>query len=196
MNNIAELKLVIFDLDGTLVDSQLNFDLMREEMGLPKGMPILEELEKIENLDHKKSLTEIVLRHEIEGAHKAQLMPGVEEFLRLIRSRNIKTAILTRNHDLPVEITLKKIPHKFDIVMTRSHYLPPKPNPAGLIEICRLLQTQIDQAIYIGDYKFDLDAAKNAGMKSILYAPTNQVFEDLADLVIRHFDELSQLMLD
>jgi len=39
------LKLVIFDLDGTLLDSPLDFDAIRCEIGLPDGQPILEALE-------------------------------------------------------------------------------------------------------------------------------------------------------
>jgi len=39
---------IIFDLDGTLADSQLDFDAMRREMELPLGLPILEALTRLD----------------------------------------------------------------------------------------------------------------------------------------------------
>ncbi len=42
---------VIFDLDGTLVDSGLDFDLMRREMGLPPGKPLLESFDLLPEVD-------------------------------------------------------------------------------------------------------------------------------------------------
>ena len=44
---MAQVRGIIFDLDGTLVDSRLDFDAMRHEMGLPTGIPILEGLAAI-----------------------------------------------------------------------------------------------------------------------------------------------------
>lgn len=190
----GNIKLVIFDLDGTLVDSALDFDLMREEMGLPKGMPILEELEKISDELEKKRLMDIVLKHELRGAHAAVTFPGVEESLNVLRDYRIKTAILTRNAKTPVEITLAKMSHDFDFVITRDHDVPAKPAPDGLFEICRQLTIPIENSIYVGDYKFDLDAAKAAGMRSVLYAPGPKDFESDATFVIRTFHELLHII--
>src|SRR5947209_11992044 len=71
---------VIFGLDGTLVDSGLDFDLMRQEMQLPAGMMILEAMSKLSET-RASECREILARHEWEGAQRATLMPGVVEFL-------------------------------------------------------------------------------------------------------------------
>ena len=42
------IRAAIFDLDGTLVDSGLDFDLMRAEMGLARGLPLLEAIAAVE----------------------------------------------------------------------------------------------------------------------------------------------------
>ncbi|HIA63686.1 MAG TPA: HAD family hydrolase, partial [Planctomycetaceae bacterium] len=44
---MAELAGIIFDIDGTLIDSGLDFDLIRAEMNLPAGAAILESLEQL-----------------------------------------------------------------------------------------------------------------------------------------------------
>ena len=67
---------VIFDLDGTLVDSGLDFPQMRREMGLPAGMPILEGLAEIGPGERFNECLRILDRHEQEAAERATLMPG------------------------------------------------------------------------------------------------------------------------
>jgi len=182
--------LIIFDLDGTIVDSRLDFDGMRREMGLEEGLPILEELEKMKDHPEIHNYWSIVEKHELEGATKATLMPGVENFLKEISSRKFKSAILTRNSKKALEMSLLKIPHQFDVVISRDHNFRPKPFPDGLLSICKMLNHDVARAVYIGDYLFDLEAARAANVMSILYAPVAQSFEEHADLVIRHFDEL------
>ena len=44
---MPQIRGIIFDMDGTLVDSRLDYDAIRREMGLPAGMPILEGLEQV-----------------------------------------------------------------------------------------------------------------------------------------------------
>ena len=63
MNNIRGL---IFDLDGTLVDSRLDFDLMREEMELPPGR-ILESIAALPAERYSQCMA-ILHRHEVAGA--------------------------------------------------------------------------------------------------------------------------------
>ena len=67
---------VIYDLDGTLMDSRLDFDAMRDEMGLPPGQPILETLETLES-DLRQRCDEILKRHESKGADLAAPFDGV-----------------------------------------------------------------------------------------------------------------------
>ena len=48
MIDFSKLDLFIFDMDGTLVDSALDFDAMRQELGFPKDAPILEHIETLD----------------------------------------------------------------------------------------------------------------------------------------------------
>jgi phosphoglycolate phosphatase-like HAD superfamily hydrolase len=83
--NSPQLRGVIFDLDGTLVDSRLDFDAMRAEIGIPGRQPVLEYVEKLPPGDFKERCWSILERHEMEGARIATLMPGMATLLARLR---------------------------------------------------------------------------------------------------------------
>ena len=64
-NNRRALHGMIFDLDGTLVDSGLDFAAIRRDMGLPAGSPILETLDRIPTGLEKDRMLAVLRRHEL-----------------------------------------------------------------------------------------------------------------------------------
>ena len=188
------LRGVIFDLDGTLVDSQLDFDAIRAEMGLPNGQPILEALEQMACGPDKDRCLAILRQHEQRGAHCATLMPHVEGLLEELTRCGVHQAILTRNSREAATLVLDRLGLKFAVVATRED-VPPKPDPGGLLHICRLWNVPVDQVLFFGDYLFDLQAGRRAGMRTVLYAPAGlPAFADQADYVIRCFSEATPLV--
>ena len=73
---------IIFDLDGTLVDSRLDFDRMRLDMGLPAGVPILEALASVPHGPDRTRMLGEMRRHELLGADLAVIYDGVTDFLQ------------------------------------------------------------------------------------------------------------------
>src|SRR5262245_21685812 len=90
------LRGVVFDMDGTLVDSALDFKAMRSEMGFDDHVPILETLRHMPEAERIRCET-ILHRHEWAGADRAVPMPGALEFLAALDRRAIPRAIFTRN---------------------------------------------------------------------------------------------------
>ena len=86
------LRGLIFDLDNTLVDSRLDFEAMRREMELPAGMAILEAIERLPEPEAARC-REILHRHELAGAERATLLPGVSELLAEVRGRDMLTGL-------------------------------------------------------------------------------------------------------
>ncbi|MDP1796391.1 MAG: haloacid dehalogenase-like hydrolase, partial [Planctomycetaceae bacterium] len=115
---------MVFDLDGTLIDSALDFDLMRHEMGLPYGRPILEALAEVPEGDDKDRMREILRAHELAGADRATLFPGVSDMLAFLHGEKIPTAILTRNSRESTERVLSRLGLLFDQVLTREDAPP------------------------------------------------------------------------
>ena len=185
---------VIFDLDGTLVDSGLDFPLIRREMGLPVGMPILEGLAEIPPGERLDECLRVLNRHEREAAERATLMPGAGELLDSLTARNIAQAVLTRNSRLCSSRMLQRLGMTIPCVLTRED-APPKPDPAGLLKICSIWEAHVTEVIFMGDYLHDINCGRNAGMRTILFAP-NEIphYSLLADFCVSSFAEAACLI--
>jgi HAD superfamily hydrolase (TIGR01509 family) len=185
-------KGVIFDLDGTLVDTRLDFTLLCQRLGWPVGTPILEHLATLTDPAEYAVATQIIEQFELEGAEQASWMPGAAELLRQLQQQKIPTAILTRNIKSATELCMQKLQFSVDVVLTREDCAP-KPHPEGLIKIANHWQRECRELLFIGDYLFDLQTAARAGMPSCLYRTAdNGHFADQADFVIDHFIELQR----
>jgi len=190
--DVTTLQGVIFDLDGTLVDSHLDFDRMRQHLGFPAGQPVLEHLATLTDPQEISVAEDIIAEHEMQGAHKAKWMPGAQAFLGLLKQLHLPIGILTRNMREATEYMVSALDIPVDIIVTREDCVP-KPSPDGLLYIARQWGLHVSSLVYVGDYLFDIQAAKNANMLSCLYRNYNNAhFADQADWAIHHFDELTQ----
>jgi HAD superfamily hydrolase (TIGR01509 family) len=161
---------IIFDLDGTLLDSALDFDLMRAEMGLPAGRPILESLANVPAADLARCQS-ILHQHELAGADRATPLPGVVEFLLELDRRRLRRAVVTRNSRPITLAMLAKLPIPFDPVITREDG-PVKPDPWAIQTICQSWEVPPERVVMIGDYWFDIACGRAAGTRTVLYSPT------------------------
>lgn len=184
---------IVFDLDGTLIDSALDFDLIRHDMGLPRGRPILEALDEVPEGSDKDRMQAVLRSHELAGSDRATLFPGVSETLAFLRETGIPTGILTRNSRESTDHVLDRLSLRFDQVLTRED-APPKPDPTGLITICERWRLSPATVPFCGDYRFDLEAGRAAGMPTILYAPGELPdYKSLADHVLLCFTRFPTL---
>ncbi len=188
------LRGIIFDLDGTLIDSQLDFAAIRCDLGLEDGELILEAMDAMPDGSRKDESLAILQQHELRGAECAKLMPGVANFLSELKRRSVLVAVLTRNSAETTELSLQRLGLEFSQVLTRDD-VPAKPDPTGALRICETWQFAPDEVLLIGDFLFDLQAGRNAGIRTILYAPGEiPVYADEADFTLRHFDDAVGLL--
>ena len=83
------IKGIIFDMDGTLIDSRLDFDQMRVDLGLPVEAPILETIESYTG-DRRLECERILRRHEQRGVQLATVFPGHSRISASCRCSRIK----------------------------------------------------------------------------------------------------------
>jgi HAD superfamily hydrolase (TIGR01509 family) len=159
------LKLIIFDLDGTLLAPAFDFDAIRREIGLPPGASILEAMDRFSESERARA-NWILERHEAEAARRSRLMPGARELLDWLGARGVRTAVLTRNSRRSVDHACRRHGLAFDAVVTREDHLP-KPSPVGIRRLMQTLGAEPDETVMVGDYSFDVEAGAAAGCRTI-----------------------------
>ncbi len=187
----------IFDLDGTLTISAHDFNHIRKQLGLPESVPILEAL-KAMPVDQAEPLWRMLNELELYYADKALLMHGVIPVLEKLHARGAQLAILTRNTMPVVKHTLQAcgIDHFFplDHLLDRDS-CEPKPSPEGILHLLKLWDIQAEHAVMVGDYLFDLQAGKRAGVTTV-HIDLQGVFawREISDVCIRGFAEIEHFI--
>lgn len=189
MKSPQPLEGIIFDLDGTLVDSRLDFTTIRAELACPEGVGVLEFIDGLP-ADRQHQAHQVVKHHERQGAERARWMPGARQCLQQARDQGLPTAILTRNAREIAQLTMARLDIEVDVMLAREDCAP-KPSPQGLLMIAAQWGCDPQRLVYVGDFIYDLQAARRAGMAACYYDPTDSGrFVGDADWHIRHFDEL------
>ena len=195
MIRVMPVSGIIFDLDGTLVDSGLDFELMRREMGLPAGMPILEGINGLSDADAERC-RRILHEHEWDGFERATLMPGVAELLAWLAERLMPVGIVTRNSRDVSLATLQRLQVACDMLLTRDDG-PIKPDPWPVTTICRRWQVLPQQVVMVGDFRFDVESGRAAGTHTVLLAgvdPPGYPNNERADLVLSSLESWRELL--
>jgi len=157
---------VLFDMDGTIYNSGIDFLAIRERLGLPQdGMPILEQL-RTASPEARERGAELLHSAEAEGAANGQLIPGTIELLAWLRGRGIRCALITNNSRRSVEAVLAKHPLSFDLILTREDGAA-KPDPDLFLKALERLHVQPSHAVAVGDTHLDALAAHRAGIEEI-----------------------------
>ena len=188
------IRAVVYDLDGTLVDSGLDFPAIRREMALPEGVPILEALAEIPPGERLDDCLRVLDRHECEAAERATLMPGAAELVASLGARDIPQGIFTRNSRRCSTRMLERVGLEFRWVLCREDG-PPKPHPAGLLKLCEIWRVDPADVLFVGDYLHDINAGRAAGVRTVLFAPGElPQYAPLADFCISSLAEIEALI--
>ena len=193
MSHTLPFELIIFDMDGTLIELMLDFQDIREQLAIRSEDGILEAIAAMPP-DQRTQAEDRLVQIERQTAEQARLMPDALETLAAIHSENIKTALLTRNTRASMQTVIEKFDLQFDLAWSREDG-PIKPKPDSVLKACAQLGVAPGQTACVGDFKYDILAANAAGALSILIAPGQRPqFADIADHVITKLAELPALL--
>ncbi len=182
--NLALFDGMIFDIDGTLAathdlifasfnhvaEKYLNKRLTNDEIVAlfgPTEDVILKEWMK----DHYDNARDDYFNfYEAQHKEMAQIFPGLYDTIELIKNKNIFLGIFTGKGKDSSMITLKAIDllKYFDLIITGDDVEEHKPSPEGIQKFISTFRLQPSRVLMIGDTIFDVNAAREAGVKSAL----------------------------
>jgi phosphoglycolate phosphatase len=179
---------VLFDLDGTLVDSLADIgsavDAVLARLGHPShsldayrsfvGEGARELVRRAlppghtaEQLEHALALYRAQYRaHVVE---QTRPYDGIEALLAQMRSRGVPLAVVTNKpHEVALEVVDRCFARgTFEAVLGQRDGEPHKPDPAGALSILRALGVTPSEALFVGDSDVDMKTAKNAGIRAV-----------------------------
>lgn len=213
------IKLIIFDLDGTLVDSSvdianaINYAIepygikpitVKETINLiGEGITrLMEKLIKSHESEVRSNIDKDVLIDRFLEHYSAHLVdnttvyPGVEETLEQLNS--YKKAVISNKREVLSVKTLDNLGllKYFDLVAGSDTTSEKKPSPQPILYVLSKLNITPREAVIVGDSNFDIEAGRAAGIKTIAVTYGYRPVELLrnADFIINRMGELVNIL--
>ena len=214
---LENIKAVLFDLDGTLVDSMWMWEAIDIEFLGAYGYECPDDIQRaIEGMSFSETAIYFKERFCLPDSldvikaewvwtrmsidkyrHEVPLKPGVLEFLKYCKENGIRTGIGTSNGSEIVDavLTSLKVKEYFDAVVTACEVAHGKPEPDIYLEVAKRLGVQPENCLVFEDIPAGIMAGKAAGMPVIAVEDdfSEELMDEkreLADAVISDYREL------
>lgn len=175
-------RAVLFDLDGTLVDTlPLIIQTYRKvfhDMKIPWGdndvvkligLPLVEIARRFVGKNEPQFVETYQYYYQLEHDRLTRLFPGTLETIKYLKSLGLKLGIVTSKGK---PVTLRTVAYTgldclMDVVVTAHDVVKPKPDPEPLFKALASLDTAADRSILIGDSRLDILTGQNAGARAL-----------------------------
>lgn len=219
---MLDFKALLFDLDGTLLDTAPDFITAAEKQLKARGgqvvngdivrtsvthgsIGIIESVYGIKQNDPEfESLKEEFLELYLSNiAEKTRLFDGLQQVLDNCEKYSIPWGIVTNKPFKYTQPLLEALSMDTQSATTicPDHVNQPKPDPQGLMLACSEINQSPADCIYVGDHIRDIQAGQSAGMRTIAagwgYIEENEnASEWKADWLVNHSSELNALLFN
>ena len=213
-------KVVIFDLDGTLLNTiddlanacnyaldTLSFPTHEvEEYKAFVGDGRYKLIERI--LPEKYRETEIINKvlalfdeyYEVHMLDMTKPYDGIIELLDNLIEMNLRLAVVSNKpHEFTIKVVKNFFNDRFKVIFGHRPNVPTKPDPATVFDVMKSFDVKPEECIYIGDSNVDIKTARNAGVKSIGVTWGFRSREELqaegADTIVSNVSELKKIII-
>ncbi|MBR4637488.1 MAG: HAD family hydrolase [Bacteroidales bacterium] len=214
------MRLIVFDLDGTLLNSLEDLadsaNWVLEQHGFPThpvdayryfvGDGVRKLIERILPQEERTEARieqcrqEFVAYYKVHMEDKTSVYEGITELLVELKNRGLKIAVATNKVHIAVKPLMEKyFPEiRFDSMIGQREGVPVKPAPQIMFDILRETGCEPSEALHVGDTATDMQLAHNAGVTPVGvlwgYRPLEELQEAGAKFIIEKPEELLRLV--
>ena len=214
------MNLIVFDLDGTLINSLEDLADSANHILTQHGFPIhpvdayryfvgdgvRKLIERILPEDERNDAqieqcrNEFVAYYRIHMEDKTSVYPGMTELLKALKNKGLKIAVATNKVHVAVKPLMEKyFPEvQFDSMIGQREGIPVKPNPQIMYDILKETGCEPSETLHVGDTATDMQLAHNAGITPVGvlwgYRPLEELQEACARYIIEHPLELLEII--
>ena len=206
---------VLFDLDGTLVDSGaiilasfkhaartvLARDVEEEQIAALVGGSNLHDQMRVLSPAHVDELVRVYREHNRPLHDELEAFDGVEELMETLSGQGRKLGIVTAKGRQTVDLAFAvlSLESYFDAVVTADMTDRHKPDPAPVLKALELLESEPADAAFVGDSPYDIAAGKAAGVFTVAVSwgkihPEERLLEAGADVLVHSPKELLDVL--
>ena len=180
---MARYETVLFDLDGTLIDSgPMIFASFRHAVRTVAGREVTDDelrsfvggwslQRQMQEIDPERAdeLVAVYREHNVPAHEGLEAFPGIVDVLDALRGDGRSLGLVTAKRRLTVELAFEHVPiaHYFEAIVSADETKEHKPSPEPLLYALARLEAAAETAVYVGDSPFDVAAARAAGMNAI-----------------------------
>jgi len=215
---MQRVEAIIFDLEGTLLDSSVDISscmnkLLEEEGRSPLSKEQIKEcivdgiMDSCQNAfeatggfegDIYPYVKRLIDHMRNDKASQKQIYPYVHEMLEKYKKANIKLAICTNKNEESTKKQLEELEliAFFDFIAGGNTFMTHKPNPDHVNGVLEKLNVSNDKAIFVGDGMGDLLACDGANVPCVIitHSKNNSQKNEMAIAQISEFDELDNII--
>jgi len=217
---IKGIKGIIFDLDGTLVNSLPGLTMALNRSLTEVNLSVLSQDSVQQKVGHgMKELVRKALQEQNQDLHLWDhcfqrmvshyqecwdqgmvVYPGISDLLVSMQRKKMDMAVNTNKEEgLALEVVQRFIPFgKETAVIGRSEDRPKKPDPQGVLELLNTLELNAQEVIYVGDSDVDIQTAKNASIPSVAvtwgFRSAGEIKRCNPDLLVNHPRDIEAIL--
>ena len=197
-------SIALFDLDGVILDTEGSYTAFWDDYGSRhfsekdfglkiKGQTLVKILgDYFPEENERKAITDDI--NDFERNMSYPFVPGVENYIKSLKSNGIRTAVVTSSNLLKMENVYRCHPgfrEMFDMILTSEDFSESKPSPYCYLKAMRLFGAGPEDCVVFEDSLAGLQAARASEAFVTALTTTNpeEVVRNYADLVIRDFND-------